>query len=174
MKMPKPSEADKEWFKALVPDDPRAEVKPIFGNLGAFVNGSMFMGLFGAQVGLARRGSRRCRRSRRNSRPAVNRPPQRSEPWNEMLPPESSTVQARMNRKSPRSSAEVGGSVTSTSLHHRLVTGVARATVPSTSTARGADLHLADVARVLACTSRRTHRGARWPTAHSRSGSTRS
>ncbi|MPZ73012.1 MAG: hypothetical protein GEU74_07240 [Nitriliruptorales bacterium] len=52
MKMPKPSEADKERFRALVPDDPRVEIKPMFGNLGAFVNGNMFMGLFGAQVGL--------------------------------------------------------------------------------------------------------------------------
>ena len=52
MKMPKPSQADKERFHRLVPDDPRVETKPMFGNLGAFVNGNMFMGLFGAQVGL--------------------------------------------------------------------------------------------------------------------------
>ena len=52
MKMPKPTEADKERFTALVPDDPRVEVKPMFGNLGAFVNGNMFMGLFGADVGV--------------------------------------------------------------------------------------------------------------------------
>jgi TfoX/Sxy family transcriptional regulator of competence genes len=52
MDMPKPTEADKERFRSLVPDDPRVEVKPMFGNLGAFVNGNMFMGLFGAQVGL--------------------------------------------------------------------------------------------------------------------------
>ena|SRR6266545_1627715 len=52
MKMPKPTEADRDWFAALVPDDPRVEVKPMFGNLGAFVNGNMFMGLFGADVGV--------------------------------------------------------------------------------------------------------------------------
>jgi TfoX/Sxy family transcriptional regulator of competence genes len=52
MEMPKPTEQDKERFRALVPDDPRVEVKPMFGNLGAFVNGNMFMGLFGSQVGL--------------------------------------------------------------------------------------------------------------------------
>ena len=52
MKIPKPSEADKERFRSLVPDDPRVEVKPMFGNLGAFVNGNMFMGLFGADVGV--------------------------------------------------------------------------------------------------------------------------
>ena len=52
MQIPKPSETDKAHFRALVPADPRVEVKPMFGNLGAFVNGNMFMGLFGAQIGL--------------------------------------------------------------------------------------------------------------------------
>ena len=31
MKVPKPTEEDKERFRALVPDDPRVEVKPMFG-----------------------------------------------------------------------------------------------------------------------------------------------
>ena len=48
MQMPKPTDTDKARFRDLVPDDPRIEVKPMFGNLGAFVNGNMFMGLFGA------------------------------------------------------------------------------------------------------------------------------
>ena len=52
MEMPKPTEDDKEFFRSIVPDDPRVEVKPMFGNLGAFVNGNMFMGLFGADVGV--------------------------------------------------------------------------------------------------------------------------
>jgi TfoX/Sxy family transcriptional regulator of competence genes len=52
MEIPKPTEADKARFQSLVPDDPRVEVKPMFGNLGAFVNGNMFMGLFGAAVGV--------------------------------------------------------------------------------------------------------------------------
>jgi TfoX/Sxy family transcriptional regulator of competence genes len=52
MEMPKPTESDREYFRSLVPDDPRVEVKPMFGNLGAFVNGNMFMGLFGTDVGL--------------------------------------------------------------------------------------------------------------------------
>ncbi len=52
MKIPKPSEDDKGLFRALVPDDPRVEVKPMFGNLGAFVNGNMFMGLFGSAIGV--------------------------------------------------------------------------------------------------------------------------
>jgi TfoX/Sxy family transcriptional regulator of competence genes len=52
MQIPKPTDADKDRFRSLVPADPRVEVKPMFGNLGAFVNGNMFMGLFGADVGL--------------------------------------------------------------------------------------------------------------------------
>jgi len=52
MEMPKPTDEDKDRFRALVPDGPGVEVKPMFGNLGAFVNGNMFMGLFGAQVGV--------------------------------------------------------------------------------------------------------------------------
>lgn len=52
MEIPKPTEEDKARFRSLVPDDPRVEVKPMFGNLGAFVNGNMFMGLFGSDIGL--------------------------------------------------------------------------------------------------------------------------
>ncbi len=52
MKMPKPTDADRDRFPSLVPDAPGVEVKPMFGNLGAFVNGNMFMGLFGADIGL--------------------------------------------------------------------------------------------------------------------------
>jgi TfoX/Sxy family transcriptional regulator of competence genes len=52
MQIPKPSEADKARFLSIVPDDPRVQVKPMFGNLGAFVNGNMFMGLFGSDIGL--------------------------------------------------------------------------------------------------------------------------
>ncbi len=52
MKIPKPTEADKERFRSIAPDDPRVEVKPMFGNLGAFVNGNMFMGLFGPTTGV--------------------------------------------------------------------------------------------------------------------------
>jgi TfoX/Sxy family transcriptional regulator of competence genes len=52
MQIPKPTDEDKAYFRSLVPDDPRVEVKPMFGNLGAFVSGNMFMGLLGADVGL--------------------------------------------------------------------------------------------------------------------------
>ena len=52
MQMPKPTEADKELFRSVVPDAPGVEVKPMFGNLGAFVNGNMFAGLFGPSIGV--------------------------------------------------------------------------------------------------------------------------
>jgi TfoX/Sxy family transcriptional regulator of competence genes len=50
--MPKATDADRERFTALVPDGPDVTVKPMFGQLGAFVNGNMFMGLFGSDVGV--------------------------------------------------------------------------------------------------------------------------
>lgn len=52
MKMPKPSEEDKDYFRSIVPDHPAVEIKPMFGNVAAFVNGNMFMGLFGPAIGL--------------------------------------------------------------------------------------------------------------------------
>jgi TfoX/Sxy family transcriptional regulator of competence genes len=52
VQIPKASEADKEFFRRVLPDDPRVEVKPMFGNLGAFINGNMFAGLFGSSIGL--------------------------------------------------------------------------------------------------------------------------
>jgi TfoX/Sxy family transcriptional regulator of competence genes len=52
MQIPKPSEEDKEFFRSLIPAGPDVEVKPMFGNLGAFVHGNMFAGLFGSEVGV--------------------------------------------------------------------------------------------------------------------------
>ena len=52
MQIPKPTDADRERFRSLVPDGPGVEAKPMFGNLGAFVNGNMFMGLFGSDIGV--------------------------------------------------------------------------------------------------------------------------
>ena len=52
MEIPKPTEDDKQFFLSVLPDDPEVEVKPMFGNLGAFVHGNMFAGLFGAAVGV--------------------------------------------------------------------------------------------------------------------------
>jgi TfoX/Sxy family transcriptional regulator of competence genes len=52
VEIPKPSEEDKQFFRSVLPDDPEVEVKPMFGNLGAFVHGNMFAGLFGPAVGV--------------------------------------------------------------------------------------------------------------------------
>jgi TfoX/Sxy family transcriptional regulator of competence genes len=52
MEIPRAAEADKEYLRSLVPDDPEVEFKPMFGNLGAFVHGNMFAGLYGDAVGV--------------------------------------------------------------------------------------------------------------------------
>ena len=52
MQIPKPGEDDKAFFRSLVPQQPDVEIKPMFGNLGAFVHGNMFAGLFGSAVGV--------------------------------------------------------------------------------------------------------------------------
>src|SRR5690348_13922299 len=52
MQIPRPSEGVKEFFRSVVPETPGVEVKPMFGNLGAFVNGNMFAGLFGDDIGV--------------------------------------------------------------------------------------------------------------------------
>ena len=49
-KMPKPSEETKDLFAALVPEHPAVTIRPMFGQLSAFVNGNMFMGIFGEDV----------------------------------------------------------------------------------------------------------------------------
>ena len=43
MKIPKPSDDHRAYFKSIVPDASGVETKPMFGNLAAFVNGNMFM-----------------------------------------------------------------------------------------------------------------------------------
>jgi TfoX/Sxy family transcriptional regulator of competence genes len=52
MQVPKPTEDDKEYFRSIMPPDPRVEIKPMFGNIAGFVNGNMFAGLFGSDVGV--------------------------------------------------------------------------------------------------------------------------
>lgn len=50
MSIPKPDAESKAYFESLVPDDGRVAIRPMFGNVAAFVNGNMFMGLFGREV----------------------------------------------------------------------------------------------------------------------------
>jgi TfoX/Sxy family transcriptional regulator of competence genes len=48
--MPKPTEDSLAWFGSLVPNAPGVTVRPMFGNKAAFVNGNMFLALFGPSV----------------------------------------------------------------------------------------------------------------------------
>ena len=50
MKMPKPSEDAKAAFARIVPDEPAVTIKPMFGQMSAFVNGNMFAGIFGEEL----------------------------------------------------------------------------------------------------------------------------
>jgi TfoX/Sxy family transcriptional regulator of competence genes len=50
MAMPKPSEEAKAAFSKLVPAEPAVTLKPMFGQLSAFVNGNMFCGIFGDEL----------------------------------------------------------------------------------------------------------------------------
>lgn len=50
--MPEHTDELKAWFRTLVPERPDVEVRPMFGSVGAFVNGNMFAGLFGEDVGV--------------------------------------------------------------------------------------------------------------------------
>lgn len=50
MPFPRPDEETKAYFESVLPDDPRVQVKPMFGNVAGFLNGNMFMGLFGADL----------------------------------------------------------------------------------------------------------------------------
>ena len=47
MAMPRPSENAKAAFSKLVPDGPAVTLRPMFGQLSAFVNGNMFCFLWG-------------------------------------------------------------------------------------------------------------------------------
>lgn len=42
---PKSTPEARDAFRALVPDDERVAVRPMFGSVAAFVGGNMFMGL---------------------------------------------------------------------------------------------------------------------------------
>ena len=48
--MPRPSEEAKAAFARIVPDEPAVTIKPMFGQVSAFVNGNMFCGIFGEEL----------------------------------------------------------------------------------------------------------------------------
>ena len=51
-KMPRPTEPAKEWFRSLLPEAPDVTERPMFGQLAGFVNGNMFMSLFGERIAI--------------------------------------------------------------------------------------------------------------------------
>ncbi len=48
--MPKSDPHTAAIFQALLPDDPRIAMRPMFGHAAAFVGGNMFAGTFGTHV----------------------------------------------------------------------------------------------------------------------------
>ena len=48
--MPKPTQETKDYFASIVPEHPAVAIRPMFGQLSAFVNGNMFMGIFGEDI----------------------------------------------------------------------------------------------------------------------------
>ncbi len=48
--MPKPDAQTKALFEALLPNDPKIHVKPLFGNYAAFLEEHMFLGIFGSDL----------------------------------------------------------------------------------------------------------------------------
>jgi TfoX/Sxy family transcriptional regulator of competence genes len=57
--MPTPSETTKELFRAVMPEDGRVTLRPMFGQLAGFVNGNMFSGIFGEDIFVRLRESER-------------------------------------------------------------------------------------------------------------------
>ena len=47
LKIPRPDKETVDLFRSLVPEDGRVAIRPMFGNISAFVNGNMFFGVFG-------------------------------------------------------------------------------------------------------------------------------
>jgi TfoX/Sxy family transcriptional regulator of competence genes len=47
VKVPRADEKSKEFFRVVLPKDPRITLRPMFGNISGFVNGNMFAGVFG-------------------------------------------------------------------------------------------------------------------------------
>lgn len=48
--MPKPSEESKAALARVVPDEPAVTIKPMFGQMSGFVNGNMFIGIWGDEL----------------------------------------------------------------------------------------------------------------------------
>ena len=52
MELPRPGGQDRQFSGSLIPGDPSAGVRPVFGSLGACGNGTMLAGLLGPDAGV--------------------------------------------------------------------------------------------------------------------------
>jgi TfoX/Sxy family transcriptional regulator of competence genes len=50
MNIPRSDEESKKFFESILPADGRIKVRPMFGNIAAFVKGNMFAGLYGKDI----------------------------------------------------------------------------------------------------------------------------
>ncbi len=50
LKIPRPDKESVDLFQSLVPKDDQVTVRPMFGNISAFLNGNMFFGVFGKDL----------------------------------------------------------------------------------------------------------------------------
>ncbi len=50
LKIPRPDEESKNFFHSVLPKGTTITVRPMFGNMSAFVNGNMFTGLYGEDL----------------------------------------------------------------------------------------------------------------------------
>lgn len=50
--MAKATDEDKARFRDLLPDGPAADTKPMFGGVGAFVNGNIYACLYAGAIGV--------------------------------------------------------------------------------------------------------------------------
>src|SRR5207237_8432651 len=50
LKIPRSDKESVDLFRSLVPKDDRVTVRPMFGNISAFVNGNMFFGVLGTDL----------------------------------------------------------------------------------------------------------------------------
>ena len=49
-KMPRSSKESEAFLRLVLPDNPEITLRPMFGNLAAFVNGNMSLGVFGEDL----------------------------------------------------------------------------------------------------------------------------
>jgi TfoX/Sxy family transcriptional regulator of competence genes len=50
MRIPRADENVEEFFKSVLPKDPRVSLRKMFGNLAGFVNGNLFIGVYGSDL----------------------------------------------------------------------------------------------------------------------------